>query len=398
MISRPLVALIGGQVCLHACMAGTRMAAPLLALNQGHSTWAVGILLALFGLGPACVALSAGRLADRHGYHRPVAIGVAMVVSGALLALVFQHYLALCVAAVLTGGGTTLGGLSIQRTAGRSASDPTQLKRIFSWLALGPAFSNFFGPLAAGVLIDAAGFRAAFAFLALLPLLTLWWARQVPREPVTPAAGGRRSTLSALDLLRHAPLRRLLVVNWTMSTCWDVHAFVVPILGHERALSASAIGSILGAFAVASVGVRLLIPLVAHRVKEWQVLLGAMAASALVFALYPLSVDAWTMGLCSVLLGTSLGAVQPMVMATLHQVTPHDRQGQALGLRSLTIHASASVMPMLFGAAGAAIGAAPLFWAATALIGVGASRIGGLRRDLEAPSLSPAAPDAAPRG
>ena len=218
------------------------------------------------------------------------------------------------------------------------------------------------------------------------------------RRADTPAAGGRRSTLSALDLLRHAPLRRLLVVNWTMSTCWDVHAFVVPILGHERALSASAIGSILGAFAVASVGVRLLIPLVAHRVKEWQVLLGAMAASALVFALYPLSVDAWTMGLCSVLLGTSLGAVQPMVMATLHQVTPHDRQGQALGLRSLTIHASASVMPMLFGAAGAAIGAAPLFWAATALIGVGASRIGGLRRDLEAPSLSPAAPDAAPRG
>jgi MFS family permease len=69
---RVLVALIVGQLGLHAAMAGLRMAAPLQALREGYSAWAVGVLLALFAAAPVLLALHAGRLADRHGYHRPV--------------------------------------------------------------------------------------------------------------------------------------------------------------------------------------------------------------------------------------------------------------------------------------------------------------------------------------
>ena len=39
----------------------------------------------------------------------------------------------------------------------------------------------------------------------------------------------------------------MLLVNWLLASCWDVHTFVLPILGHERGLSASVIGAILGA-------------------------------------------------------------------------------------------------------------------------------------------------------
>jgi hypothetical protein len=42
-----LARLIAGHVCLHACMAGMRLAAPLLALREGYSPLAVGFLLAL---------------------------------------------------------------------------------------------------------------------------------------------------------------------------------------------------------------------------------------------------------------------------------------------------------------------------------------------------------------
>ena len=45
-----LARLISAQVCLHACMAGMRLAAPLLALRLGYSPLAVGVLLALFSL------------------------------------------------------------------------------------------------------------------------------------------------------------------------------------------------------------------------------------------------------------------------------------------------------------------------------------------------------------
>ena len=69
-LSPALARLIAGQIFLHACMAGTRMAAPLLALREGYSEAAVGFLLALFALTQVFLAFPAGRFADRHGRRR----------------------------------------------------------------------------------------------------------------------------------------------------------------------------------------------------------------------------------------------------------------------------------------------------------------------------------------
>ena len=372
--SRTLGALITGQVGLHACMAGVRLAAPLLALRAGHSALDVGVLLALFAVAPVLLALPAGRLADRHGYHRPLRWAVGFTAAGVLSALAAAvlpeaQFALLCVAASLCGAGANVGMITIQRTAGRSVGDSTERMRVFSWLGVAPALSNLIGPVLAGVLIDAAGFAAAFGALALLPLASLWWARRVPVE--VPRRTSNASTRAAWSLLLAPGLRRLLFVSWLVSASWDLHNFVVPILGHERGLSASAIGFVLGAFAVAVTAVRLLIPLLAHRVSEVQVLAGAMLWIGAVFVAYPFAHSAWAMGACSVLVGLALGAVQPMVMSMLHQLTPHERHGEAIALRSMTINFSGAAMPLAFGAVGALIGASALFWAMAALVAAG---------------------------
>jgi MFS-type transporter involved in bile tolerance (Atg22 family) len=77
------------------------------------------------------------------------------------------------------------------------------------------------------------------------------------------------------------------------------------------------------------------------------VVAGAMVATAVLFGIYPLLPTAWAMGLCSVLLGFALGSVQPMIMSMLHQITPHHRHGEALGLRLMAVNASSVVMPLL---------------------------------------------------
>jgi hypothetical protein len=74
-----------------------------------------------------------------------------------------------------------------------------------------------------------------------------------------------------------------------------------------------------------------------------------------------------------------LGAVQPMIMSTLHQITPAHRQGEALGLRLMSINASSVLMPMLFGAAGAIAGVAPVFWVVGTAVGLGANSARKLR-------------------
>lgn len=378
-----LVALVIGQICLHSTMAGVRMAAPLWVLRQNHSEWMVGVVMGLFATAPIVLALQAGRLADRHGYHRPMSLAILLTVLGGACALLATwaapfDFIVLCLAALLTGAGANVGLIAIQRTAGRSAHDATELKRVFSWLGLAPALSNVAGPVLAGVLIDLGGFRAAFGVLMLLPLFGLWWARRVPVE-VLPARAPPPHGHSSWDLLRTPGLRRLLLVNWLLSASWDVHTFVVPILGHERGFSASAIGLVLGVFAGAVALVRLAIPALAHRLRESQVLVGAMLCTGAVFAVYPLVHSAWLMAVCAVLLGLALGSVQPMIMATLHQLTPRERHGEAIALRSMTINFSSAVMPLMFGVAGVALGAASLFWVMGAAVVAGsaaARRIG----------------------
>ncbi len=371
-LNRELVRLIAVQVCIHACMAGIRMAAPLLALRQGYSPASVGLLLALFSLSSVFLSLPAGRFADRHSLKRPVAVSVGFTVFGAGLAVAWPVFPVLCVSALFSGGATGSALIALQRHVGRMASNHTELKQVFSWLAMGPAISNFLGPFSAGLMIDHAGFRAAFALMALLPLASWLMVRKTPELPREMAAESPVSQ-RAWDLLREPKMRRLLLINWILSSCWDVHTFVLPVLGHERGFSASLIGTILGAFAVAATLVRVLMSLIASRVQEWAVVTGAMAATAVLFGIYPLLDSPLLMGLCSVLLGFSLGSVQPMILSTLHQITPPHRHGEALGLRMMMINASSVVMPMLFGTAGALVGMAGVFWA------VGATVAGGTR-------------------
>ena len=403
MFSRPLLALILGQVFLHACMTGVRVAAPLLMLKQGHPQWAVGLLLGLFAAAPVATSLRSGRMADRHGYHRPMRLAITLVVSGTLLAAVAMWLTplapvsgwavldgvrtapraaalaVLCVTAMLCGIGANMGLITIQRSAARLASGGgAEITRVFSWLGLAPAVSNMIGPVVAGTMIDAAGFGSAFLALAALPLVSLAWMRQVPVDVVAQRPAGASSG-TVWTLLRLPGMRRLLLVNWLLSSSWDLHAFLVPVLGHERGLSASAIGLVLGTFAAAVASVRLVIPWVAHRLREAQVLVSAMWVTGGVFAVYPFAGSAPTMALCGALLGLALGCVQPMVMTALHRLTPGPRHGEALALRSMTINAASTVMPLLFGLLGSVLGAAPLFGlmgAAMAAGSLAARRVG----------------------
>lgn len=375
-----LARLIVGQIFLHACMTGMRMAAPLLALRQGYSEAAVGVLLALFALTQVFLALPAGRFADRHGLRRPFAYAIVAAVLGTGVAVAFPIFPVLCLAALLTGGATGAASIALQRHVGRAAGNPTQLKQVFSWLAIGPAVSNFLGPFSAGLMIDHGGFRAAFLLLAILPLVAWFWvqsAKELP--PVIRAEGEKHGT--AWDLAREPMFRRLLIVNWLLSSCWDVHTFVVPVLGHERGLSASVIGTILGGFAVAAASIRVVLPIIAARLKEWVVITSAMAATAVLFGIYPFLYSALAMGLCSVLLGTVLGTVQPMIMSTLHQITPEARHGEAVALRVMAINASSVTMPMLFGAAGTFVGISGVFWAVGLIVGGGTRLAFRLRAD-----------------
>ena len=385
--TRPLVLLMVGQIALHAAMAGQRMAAPLQALDAGHSAWTVGVLLALFAALPVLIAMPAGRMVDRHGYHRPQGLAVGLSLFGVACALAacflsgWWQFGLQCLGAAASGAGTNVGVIVVLRAAGLLATDSTERMKVFSWLGMAFSGANVVGPVTAGFLIDLGGFAAAYAVLLAMPLVAVWVMRQVPREAkASAAAAARPAGPSRWALLATPGLKRLLFINWLLSASWDVHSFAVPVLGHARGYNASTIGLVLGIFTAAVTVVRFVIPLLAHRLQEVTVLRAAMVMTAGVFAIYPFAGTPWLMAGCATLLGLALGAVQPMIMSTLHHITPPDRHGEAIAIRSMTINFSSSVMPLAFGVAGTALGPGAVFWLMGAAVGGGSWAVQGLRR------------------
>ncbi len=362
--------IIATLVGLHACMASTRVTASIAVLQQGYPDWTVGALLSLYAVAPIGLSLWAGRLSDRYGFHRPVHWAIALSLVGAALPVLSQHLGVLALSGLLTGGGLSIGAVAIQRDAGQRARDAGDLKRVFGWVALGPAMSNTLAPVLTGLLIDHLGFRAAFAFGAALPLAAAWAARQVPQAPpnfentaaMPQPAGG------AWSLMRMPVLRNVLLVNVAMAAAWDAHSFTVPVVGHARDLSASAIGLVLSSFAVAATGVRVAILTWSARIGEQRVLVAATTLATLVMLVYAWLPGTLGMMLGSALLGVALGSVQPMVLSTLHQAAPPDRQGQALALRMLFTNVATIAMPLAFGLLAAATTSAAPMWLMAALL------------------------------
>lgn len=176
---------------------------------------------------------------------------------------------------------------------------------------------------------------------------------------------------SARELLALPGMRRLLMINWFFSTSWDLFSFLVPLHGHSLGLSATAIGSILGLFALNVALVRVALPFLVGQRSEGQIIKFCYLVVAGMFLLYPYSRQVWHMLLLAVPLGWALGAVQPMVMTTLHHITPSDRQGEAIALRSMCINLSSAILPLGYGALGSVLGAAALFRMMAVLLLVG---------------------------
>jgi predicted MFS family arabinose efflux permease len=99
------------------------------------------------------------------------------------------------------------------------------------------------------------------------------------------------------------------MLNALMTASWDLHAFMVPVIAHERGMSASAIGTLLSAFALAATLSRLALPVVVQRVREWTMIAGALAMAAALFAVYPFLPSHLLMLECSFMLGVLLGGV-----------------------------------------------------------------------------------------
>jgi MFS family permease len=350
---------------------GARVLNTLYALELGATPLHIGLLLATYGVFPLLMAVKAGRIADRYGARLPVIAGMVVCTLGAVLPWFAPGLPLLFAAAAVTGFGFILGQVAFQSLVG-SLGEGEARTRNFNNYALIVAAADFIGPVLAGFSIDHLGHVPTYlvigALSAVSVITVLAYARRVPRHRrPAPAPAGQRMS----DMFRDTDMRRVLIASAVVMTGIDLFQLYMPLYGHQLGLSASAIGMILGAAAAATFVSRALLPIMVVRYGKETTLLWSLFLAAAMFTLIPFFTHAVVLGAICFTLGLGMGLGQPLTVMLCYQYAPAGRAGESLGLRIAINNSMHVVVPALFGAVGAALGLAPVFWANAAVIAAG---------------------------
>lgn len=350
-------------VLTHLSFAGCRVIISLTAIHFGASPFVIGVVLSLLTVIPILFALRWGRWVDRAGVRGPMLAGIAAILLAMVLGWAFPRLETLFVVSPLAGSGFFLYHIAAGQAAALIGRPEDRIKN-FSLLALAFSVSSFLGPTLSGFAIDGIGHANAMLALSVGVLVNTVvlaaWQPDVPRHGTSAAQQEKRRVS---DLLRIPGFRLVFIVSGVLSMTWDLFAFVMPIHGSQLGLSATTIGVILGAFGAAVFVVRLLLPLFAHRVDEWRMLIAAMLLSGATLVAFPLVHGVPLLMALSFLLGVGLGGTQPFIMALLYEKAPAGRGAEVLSVRTWLINVSQTGVPLAFGALGAILGMLPVFWA-----------------------------------
>ena len=354
-----------------ASVQGSRLCVTLYALSLGAPSWAVGALVALYYVLPIFIGLAIGRQIDRAGTGPVIAsCGIATTASF-LLAFAVPGIPILAVSACLAGVAFVAVSVAANVMVPMMGA-PEERTRNYSWYALASSAGMAAGPLIAGFGIDHVGHRFTFLLLAVLPLTMLavlyaGW-RSVPRAaPRSHAPAGRLR-----DLVRAPGVPVPLIGSALAPVVLDLFFFVVPLYGTSLGLSASTIGIILGCCSGASVGLRVVLPLLARHLNEWSLVAASFTLSGLMLALVPLAGGTPLLIAIALVAGLGMGISAPMILVVLSKSLPDGRQGEHLGVRAVMLSVGQMVAPSLVGVLSGLAGLAPV----VAVMGLGVMAYG----------------------
>jgi MFS family permease len=373
--------LLGLAALQYSAVIGLRVTVALSAVAAGLSPASIGLLLATFALVPMLLAVRGGQLVDRIGVRRPMQMGCALAAAGAVACAAWPHPAVLAVAAGAIGLGGMAFHLGMQHAAGEIGGAERRHAN-FNLLTMSFSVSGLIGPPMAGMVIDLASHRHAFAVCAAL-LMGSWiglrrfdFARHLPSEgdsrslPVStsPDAAApdadepRAPGTSPFDLLGSPRLRRLLIASLLASASWDVYQFVLPLHAPTLGLSAASVGFAIAAFSAGSLSVRLVLPSLVSRMRPARWMQVALTVCVLAYAAAPFASNLLVLVALSFLVGTGPGIAQPLLMSALHTASPPGRAGEAAGLRMTLLSAMQLGVPIGLGLVAGVLGTSALFW------------------------------------
>ncbi len=331
----------------------------------------------------ALVAPLWGRLADRYGRKLMLiraSLGMAVAMSLIGMAHNVWELVGLRLFAGFAGGYAS-GSTILVATQTPKARSGWALGMLTSGIMAG----NLVGPLIGGALPPLIGIRGTFWLAGGVIFLTFIATTAFIREDKRPAPTKKALAQAGWSQIPDKrPVVAMLVMGLllmlaNMSIEPIITIYVGQLVEASRvtivsgiAMSAAALGSILSASRLGRL---------ADRIGHWPVLVGALAASALLLIPQALVTTGWQLVGLRFLMGLALGGLLPCVTSIIRHNVPDAIIGRVLGYSTSSQYAGQVVGPVLGGFIGGHIGMRAVFLGTSLLMGLGAIYASVVRTD-----------------
>lgn len=384
-----LLALCAGAALMFTGFFMTGTLAPLLAGSLQAPPAVIGVVIAAAFVFPFFLAIPAGSLVDAGGPKPMLLTGTALLALAPAWVAIAPSLASLIAVQIAAGLGQLIAVVAAQSVVA-SLAEGRDREMNFGWYGAFVSGGQLAGPVAAGVLVDLAGFRVAYLTAAVVAAagLAIFAVLRIPGRRHD--AGSRRRAAfvppsKLLSIARLPTAQVSLLVSGTVMIVLISHNSFLPAFLDELTIPASVIGMVISARSAASVLIRpfmtAMVSAFGGRLRSFFVTIVASAIGVAGIAFAPNLV---VLLASSLLLGLAVGIAQPLTMVAMVEEVEEASHGVAFGTRITANRLVQFVAPLLLGLVAQALGYAAMFLVAAAAVGATAVGLVLLRRRFRA--------------
>ena len=344
------------------------------ALENGATSFQIGIIAAVYALVPLFIAVPMGRWVGRFGEVPLLVIGCVTFIALSLSFAMLNNIVAIAATTALAGiAHLSNVAASQSMVASRSANELQD--RNFGYFSFATSSGHTFGPILGGVIAGSSGVlprssSAAFIFAAILALFALvpfvvWRGLHQKRSDDDRARAG---SIRAREVLSRPGIKPAVWTSLAVAATNDVLVVILPLLGTERGISPVVIGLILSLRSAAAMISRFSLGRLTEKFGSARVMNWSIGVSALILIGTIFADNAELLGATMIIIGFALGIGQPLTMSIVSRKSPVEERAMAISIRLFGNRLGQFLVPLGSGALAGAFGGASAFVGLSLLI------------------------------
>lgn len=321
---------------------------PQVAADMGTTVGVASIIVSAYSLMHGTVQLFMGPIGDRYGKYRMAAITCAFASLFVALCGVTQSLSTLTLARI--GSGAFAGWIIPMGMAFVGDVVPyNQRQQVLGRYLTGQISGQLFGQAAGGILGDWLGWRGVFFVLAaILAIAAAGLVRELLTNPLTRAkphdATGEHSFIESNRKVLAVPWARTVLVLAFLEYgfMFGAFAYIGADLRHRFDISYSAIGLIIGTFAIGGLIYAAFVRQLVGRLGQHGLARGGGILIGIAYAALAAAPAAWITPVAVTMVGLGFYMIHNTLQTNATQMTPEVR-GTAVGLYSAALYLGQTV-------------------------------------------------------